>query len=311
MEENSSTATPTPAETPQAPAVSTNPNELDFEMTPEQEQEYVDQILKDGNYTPPVEEAPEEPDTPEVPETPETPIVPEKPEPEAPETPETPAEITAPQTDDLWIEVERVVTDDLGEETTETVKLVYDPTDPSSFIPEDFQAKSIKQLADIMDAKNEMAKLYEERLQKYSDEKSTEAAANLEKEMLAGWEAERQELVKAGALEEPKLKERDEGYDKDPAVVKTEAVYKFMIDKNAERVKDGIPPIKSFALAFTMYENAEATKAAADAEKKAEEETKIKGAMIGGSSAASGGTAEQAAYKAGSHKSIWDVPVED
>lgn len=305
MNEDGTPIVGSPADTP---PVSTNPNELEFEMTAEEEQSYVDQILKDGDYNPPVEAAPVAPETPV---TQEVSVVPVKEEPEAPIAPETPAEITSPQTDDLWIEVERVVTDDLGEETTETVKLTFDPTDPSSFIPDDFTAKSTKQLAEIMDAKNEMSKLYEERLDKYSSDKSAEAASNFEKELLANWESERQDLIKAGALEAPKLKEGEEGYDQDPAVLKSDAVYKFMTDANIERAKEGNPPIRSFALAFTMYENAESTKAEAVAEKKAEEETKLKGSMIGGSSAASGGTPDQAAYKAGSHKSIWDVPVAD
>lgn len=305
MNQDGSTAS---TEQPETPAVPTNPNELDFVMTAEEEQSYVDQILKDGDYNPPVEEAPVALETPVAPEVP---VAPAKEEPEAPIAPETPAEITSPQTDDLWIEVERVVTDDLGEETTETVKLTFDPTDPSSFIPDDFTAKSTKQLAEIMDAKLEMSKLYDERLNKYSTDKTNEAASNLEKELLAGWEAEIKDLVAAGALEAPKLKEGEEGFNQDPANLKTDAVYKFMTDTNAGRAKDGIVPIRSFALAYTMYENAEATKAEAAAEKKAEEETKLKGSMIGGSSAASGGTPDQTAYKAGSHKSIWDVPVAD
>ena len=93
--------------------------------------------------------------------------------------------------------------------------------------------------------------------------------------------------------------------------MKTEAVFQFMMDKNEERVKQGIAPISSFGLAYTMYENDQARVAAAEAEKKENEETKQRGALVGGGSAASGGTAEQVPYKSGSHKSIWDVPVID
>lgn len=289
---------------PEAP-VSNNPNELGFEMTAEQEQEYVNQILANGDYQAP------EPEAPVVPEVPVAPVVETPPAPEAPVVPETPTETTAPQSDDLWVEVDRVVTDDLGEETVETVKLVYDPNDPSSFIPDDFTAKSTKQLAEIMEAKAEMAKLYGDRQAEFDKVESDKTAASQHKSILDGWNAEIKDLIDSGILEAPKLKEGEEGYNADPSVMKTEEVYKFMAEKNLERAKDGIAPIASFGLAYTMFENDATRKAEAEAEKKDNEETKLKGAMIGGGSAASGGTADQAAYVSGSHKSIWDVPVAD
>jgi len=314
MNEDGSTATPIQPETPAAPEVSTNPNELEFEMTPEQEQDFVNQILDDGDYTPPVPDKPaDDTPNPDAPETPETPPTPEKPAEQPPEekVEDKPADIPAPQTDDLWVEVERVVVDDLGEETTETVKLVYDPADPSSFIPDDFQAKSTKQLADIMDAKAEMAKLYEDRKGEFDQAETAKTVAQQEKDMIAGWDREIEDLVKSGVMDAPKLKPDEAGYKEDPAVAKTEAVFDFLEKQNNERVKNGIAPITSFALAYTMFEKETATQAAAEAEKKDEEDTKLKGAMVGGGSAASGGTAEQRAYVAGSHNNIWDIPVED
>lgn len=311
MNEDGSTATPNPAETPPE---STNPNELGFEMTPEQEQDYVNQILADGDYTPPVVDKPADDTTP--PDKTETPPV-DTPKDDAPEVPKDdeevskPAEIAVPQTDDLWVEVERVVTDELGEETTETIKLIYDPNDPSSFIPDDFTAKSTKQLAEIMEAKAEMAKLYEERQGEFDKSTKEATAVQQEKAIVDGWNAEIKDLIDSGILEAPKLKPGDEGYDKDPSVAKTEEVFKFMTDLNAERAKNGVAPISSFGLAYTMFENSEAKKAAEEAEKKDNEETKLKGGMIGGSSAASGGTAEQTAYKSGSHNNIWSVPIEE
>src|ERR1043166_2912687 len=102
-----------------------NPNDLEFEMTPEQEQEYVDQILKDGDYV-----SKETENTEEVEKTEETEKIEEKTETvekvEEVEEIEEKSDIPAPQTDDLWIEVEHTVTDDMGEEKTETIKLVYD-----------------------------------------------------------------------------------------------------------------------------------------------------------------------------------------
>ena len=302
------------AETPAAPETPevSNPNELEFEMTPEQELDYVNQILDSGDYTPPEAEKPAD-EQPKAPETAETPPAPEKPteKPAEEKIEDKPAETTAPQTDDLWIEVERVVVDELGEETTETVKLVYDPADPSSFIPDDFQAKSTKQLADIMDAKAEMAEMFKERQAEFNQAETAKTAVQQEKDLIASWDREIEDLVKSGVLETPKLKPGEDGYKEDPAVAKTEAVFDYLTKKNDERVKDGIAPITSFSLAYTMFEKEAATQAAADAEKKDEEDTKLKGAMVGGSSAASGGTAEQRAYVAGSHNNIWDIPVAD
>lgn len=292
---------------PEAP-VSTNPNELGFEMTAEQEQEYVNQILANGDYQAPAPEVPEAPVTPEVPVEP---VVVTPPAPETPVTPEVPTETPAPQADDLWVEVERVVTDDLGEETVETVKLVYDPNDPSSFIPDDFTAKSTKQLAEIMEAKAEMAKLYEDRQSEFDKAEASKTSASQEKAIIDGWNAEIKDLIDSGVMVEPKLKPGEAGYDADPSVMKTDEVFKFMTEKNAERAKTGIAPIGSFGLAYTMFENNAAKLAEVEAEKKENEDTKLKGAMIGGGSAASGGTADQAAYVSGSHKSIWDVPVAD
>jgi hypothetical protein len=305
MENEKSPETPAAPETPE---VSTNPNELEFEMTPEQEQDYVNQILADGDYTPPAADKPAD-DTVEQPETPETPPTPEKPE--TPEKVEDKQEISAPQTNDLWVEVERIVVDDLGEETTETVKLVYDPADPASFIPDDFQAKSTKQLAEIMDAKAEMAGIYKERQSEHEAQESKLTADKQEQELVASWDREIEDLVKTGVLDAPKLKPDEAGYKEDPAVAKTEAVFDYLTKQNDERVKNGVAPITSFALAYTMFEKEAATQAAAEAAKKDEEDTKLKGAMVGGSSAASGGTAEQRAYVAGSHNSIWNVPVAD
>jgi hypothetical protein len=309
MENEKSPETPAAPETPE---VSTNPNELEFEMTPEQEADYVKQILADGDYIPPEPEKPaEEPETPKAPETPQAPEKPEEKQLEVEKVEDKPAETTAPQTNDLWVEVERIVVDDLGEETTETVKLVYDPADPASFIPDDFQAKSTKQLAEIMDAKAEMAGIYKERQSEHEAQESKLTADKQEQELVASWDREIEDLVKTGVLDAPKLKPDEAGYKEDPAVAKTEAVFDYLTKQNDERVKNGVAPITSFALAYTMFEKEAATQAAAEAAKKDEEDTKLKGAMVGGSSAASGGTAEQRAYVAGSHNSIWNVPVAD
>lgn len=295
----------TPA--PEAPVVTppeevANPNELETELTEEQEQDFVKQILESGDYEEPVK-TPEPPvATPPVAEPPkdEPPVV----DPPKDPTPEPPVEIPEPQTDDLWIEVEKVVTDDLGEETTELVKLVFDPNDPGSFIPDDFQAKNTKQLSEIMDAKTEMANLYAGRRADFDTAQETKTNETKQQEQLDTWDAEVADLVDAGALPDPKD-------DKDKFTEKTDAVYAFMTEENTKRKEDGRPLLLSFGTALTKYENSEAVKAAAAEEAQEIKDTKLKGGMIGGGSAASGGSAEPQAYKSGSHKNIWDVPVEE
>lgn len=314
MNPDGSTATSDkPADAPEDTPKYSNPNDLEFEMTPEQEADYVEQILANGDYTPPASDKPADAGDPEA--LPKENTLPENPKdsetPPAPEDPkDAPSEATTPQSDDLWIEVEQTVVDDLGEETTKTVKLTYDPSDPGSFIPDDFTT-STKQLAEIMRAEREMSDIYKGRVADFDKEQATKASAQRDKDILAGWDSEIADLIKSGVLEAPKLKIGDKGYGEDPSVARTDAIFKFMAEKNEERAKEGVSPIQSFSLAFTMFENDAAKKAEEETRKKEDEETKQRGALIGGGSAASGGTAEQTAYRAGSHKSIWDVPVEE
>lgn len=285
-----------------------NPNDIDFELTEEQEKQFVEQILKDGNYTP--EPVVAEPVAPVVvpPKEPEAPVVAE---PVKAEPVKASAEVTAPQSDDLWIEVEQVTVDELGEEKTETVKLTFDPSDPSSFIPDDFTAKSTKQLAEIMDSKAEMAKLYEERKSEFDSAEAMKAAGDRESALIASWDQEIADLIKSGVLEEPKVKEGDKDYNDDPSVKKTNEVFAFLTEQNAQRVKDGIPPIQSFSLAYTMFENDAKRLADVEAKKKEDEDTKKAGAMVGGGSAASGGSAEPKGYTSGKYNNIWSIPIEE
>lgn len=278
-----------------------SPDDIEFELTPEQEQDYVNQILNEGTYTPPaVEPVVEESVVEEPVVTPPTaePVV----EPPKPAT-ETPEEIAAPQSDDLWIEVEQTTIDDLGDEVTTVVKLAYDPSDPSSFIPDDFTAKSTKQLAEIMEAKAEMAKIYGDRQAEYDSAQSVkdgEAKAQLQ---LAAWDTEIKDLVEAGVI--PSQEE-----DADAYTEKTDAVFKFMLEENNKRMSEGRPVITAFGTAYTMYENNEAVKAAREAEKQEIIDTKTKGGMIGGGSASSGGAPQKQAYVAGSARNIWDIKID-
>jgi hypothetical protein len=297
--------TPVAPETPDY----SSPNDLDFEMTPEQEQAYVDTILGTS---------PTEPVVPTPVETPVAPVAPViepvQPVEEVKPTVVEPTVIEPIKTDDLWIEVDKVTTDELGDETVEKVRLVYDPANPDSFVPDDFIAKNDKQRIAIMEAKAEIASTYNARKSDF-DTKQGELTANetreaSQKTLLDSWDAEIATLIEVGALEAPKAKLGDANYHDDPSVKKTDEVFTFMAKSNADRSEKGLPPITSFGTALTMYEK-DATRVAEEAEKaRKSQETKQKGALIGGSSSASAGADGPKPYKAGSANSIWAVPVE-
>ncbi len=312
---------PTNDDTP--PSYATE-NDLDFEMTPEQEQAFINETLglnvpkeseedgskpttdtndekpNDDTPAPKVEEETPAPKTPEV-----TPPAPK----EEPPAPDVPLEV---QTDDLWIEVEKVVVDDEGKETTEKVKLVFDPENPNSFVPDDFVFKSDKQLSEILEAKFEMANLYKERKaevdSKIAEKTQAETAQKTQEEQLAAWDDEIADLIESGVLEAPKVKPDDPKFKEDPTAQKLDAVFKYLAETNTKRLEEGKNPIRSFGTAFSMFEKVEAEKAVEEAKKKDNEDAKKKASLIGGSSA-SGGT-EVAAYKPGSYSSIFDVPVD-
>lgn len=286
-----------------------SPNDLDFEMSDEQEKAFVDQVLNNVEAS----EAPEIPVEPVVEIPVETPVVPETPQ--VAETPvETPVEVVPAilKTDDLFIEVERVIVDDLGEESFEKIKLVYDPEHPDDFIPDGFKAKNDKQLAQILESKSEMAALYSGRkaeLDKTEADKAQTAATEAsQKAQLDAWDAEIADLIEIGSLPKPALKPGDAGYLEDPSIKQTDAVFQFMTKTNADRVEKGIAPIRSFGIAFAMYQKDAETVAAAEALERENAEVKAKGALVGGSSAPSAG-GKQESYVSGSAANIWEVPI--
>jgi len=319
MEKDGLPATPddTAAPADDKPTYATE-NDLDFEMTPEQEQSFINEQL--GIIDEPIQaETPkadeqatpagdndaaddEEPEKEAPAPVPEAKATDEEDKPKAPEVaePETPDEI---KTDDLFIEVDKVTVDDDGVATTEKIKLVFNPNDPKSFIPDDFKFKNDKQLADILEAKQEMVDLYKTRQGELETKQAEKAKQDAETQQIATWNAEVQDLVDAGVIEAPKGKEGDPGYDL------IDSVYKFMTEENKARIESGKPVIQSFGTAFTMFSKIEADKAAADEVKKDNDDAKKKGALVGGSSAASA-TADTS-YVAGSHGNIWDIPIED
>lgn len=314
MEPDSATAQPTQPVDPTTDFKS--PNDLDFEMSPEDEKAYVDSILGDTLGT--VLPEPAQPVDPVKPE--EKPVT--QPEPVTPVAPAVPEPVVTPavealsepiKTDDLWIEVDKVTEDDLGEKKTEKIKLIFDPSDPASFIPEDFSPKSTKQLADILEAKSEMARLYDERKGEFdtieNKKLETENSAKVQKEILDSWDNEIADLIEIGSIPTPKVNQGEAGYDDDPSVKMTDAVFQFMTKTNAERATAGQSPIRSFGTAFAMYQKDAEVIAVKEAKEKEIKDTKQKGGMIGGGSAASTGGAKPL-YKSGSANNIWQVPVE-
>lgn len=314
MDPDSSTAQPDNA----APVSS--PNDLSTEMTAEEEQAFVNETLgiKDNanptepEVTPPTGEEPTTPQTPEEPEvTPPKPAEPEVPAPVTPEAPkptESATELTAPQTDDLWVEVK----DSEGKD----VKLVFDPKNPASFLPTDFTFKDDAQLFQILDAKNEMANLYKTRLAEFETkteaQKAEEAVAKSNADTQAAWDAEIQDLISGGLLEAPKVSDpKDPKFMEDPTVAKVDAVFKFMATENVARKEAGTPLLRSFGTAFNLFTAKETAQAEADETKKQNDLAKKRGALVGGTSSPSVASGDKPTYKAGSAHSIFDVPVPD
>jgi hypothetical protein len=300
-------------------------NDLDFEMTPEQEQAFVNETLGLSEETKNIqeeqndqEESSDEQQEEESQQQEEQQG--DEKEEEAPEQkPEQKEDVedeqeqeaqqpSAIKTDDLFIEVEKVGLDAEGNEVVEKIKLVYDPENPGSFIPDDFAFKNDKQLADILEAKAEMAGLYKERLAEKETNDAKFAQEEQKAEQLKSWDNEIQDLIDAGIIEKPKAKQGDANFLEDASVKKIDAVFKYMAEQNEARAKEGLPPMLSFGTAFSKFEKIEAERIAKEQKEIENKETKQKGAMIGGSSAASGG--ESVSYKAGSYGNIWEVPVE-
>lgn len=305
-----------------------SPNDLDFEMSAEEEQAFVDATL--GNRgaknasvpedttpsaTPPVDPVvpPVEPDIPADPVTPptapETPTVPESAVPAVPAqpAPAAPTELVAPQTDDLWVEVQ----DSEGKD----VKLVFDPTNPAAFLPAGFTFKDDNQLFEIMEAKAEMAGIYKDRESEYNtevekreaDATATEQTTNSQAEQTAAWDAEIQDLITGGLLEAPKITDaNDPKFLEDPTIAKVDAVFKYMAEQNIARAAENKPLLRSFGTAYNLYnKNSEA----AIQEAKIAEANKLakaRGALVGGTSAPSS-AGEAPIYVAGSAKSMYEA----
>lgn len=256
-------------------------------------------------------------DTDKKPATPPDPKQEDKKTDVQPPAPQQPAAPPAPaqdepafelKTDDLWIEV----TDANGKKT----KLTLDDG-----IPDDFMFVNDKQLFEVMRSFSEMAHLKDTRQQAIDEAKAQQEqlkqAEMTQQEVIAGWDAEVADLISGGLMEAPKAQPGTPEWSTDPSVKQMEAVLEYMTNENVERVKDGRSPIRSFALAFNLYQKTQQASADAEAEKERQAEEKRKqelikarGGVVGGSSAPSPDSSKYV-YKRGSAKNIWQVPVDD
>lgn len=291
-----------------APQNYSSPDDLNNDMSEEEEAAYVDRVLgitpKEATETPKVDPKPTEAEAPKdlaAPVDPAEPVVPSTtPEPEAP------AEV-APvlKTDDLWIEVQS--TDKDGNPAT--VKLTLDEG-----IPDDFQFTNDKQLYEVLDSFNEMKRLRGERqaaVDKWeSDKQEREAESQNQQEVFNSWDAEIQDLIEDGLIEAPKLKGDDPNFRTDPSVKKVEQVFEFMRLQNEQRLKDNKAPIRSFTAAFNKWQSQENKVAEEQKAKDEAELVKKRGAIVGGTSAPTGAD-KGYVYKRGSAKNIWQVPIDD
>lgn len=307
MTDTAPTATP-PADPSAEPS---NPNELGTELSEAEEQAFVDEILgikseadpdpnpdpdpKDTDpKDPPVDPDPaKDPDPKDPPANPKDPAKDPDPDPKDPD----PADSTVPdiKTDDLFIEIEIVKLNDDDEEVKETVKLTYNPNDPDSFIPDGFEATNHKQLSKIMEAKQEMANKFKERQAEHDQAQGKLDTQTAQREQVAKWEVEEKELVETKALEADKIDD----------------VYGYMTRENIKRTEEGKPPITSFAMAFTSWNNDQSRIEAEEKDKKDAEEAKKKGALVGGGGGAGGNGGDAKIYRAGSARSMDDIVIDD
>jgi hypothetical protein len=204
--------------------------------------------------------APEE-EAPAAPEEPETPV--EEPKVEEPK-PEAPAE--EPVAPSFALEIEDVNGN----------KVTINPDDDIEEALKDFEPKSngqiFKIIADFMEKKAE-AKAYAE---KQTADKAEADQAQVIADIRTGWDNEIKKLQG-----EKRLPVVADGQ----ANERLEAVYKFMFEENQKRVNEGTPPIQTIEDALDKFELKEKKAAEVEAARKAKEENRARGGLVGGSSA--------------------------
>lgn len=236
----------------------------------------------------------ETPDTGENPETPDEGAAPEPDQtvPASEETPETPEEEPAeeapapepatPTDEELSIEIED------AEGVTHKISQIED-------LPEDFAPKNNRQIIEIV---SQLAKLDGQREQAAiaaEERAQQEAITQTRNEQFASWDAEIAELGKQKRVDIADSERLD-------------SVFAYMNEVNSARIKAGNPNlVTSFEDALDKFEVKEAKDSAAAAKQSDNERAKAKASLIGRSSAAA--NSEPYVYRAGSARSIDDIPV--
>lgn len=174
-------------------------------------------------------------------------------------------------------------------------------------LPEDFDPKNNRQIMEIIAQANklegEIAKHEADSV--VAEEQAVLAAA--QKEIQTGWESEITELVDEKLLDKPKLAENNPKYKDDPANKKIDEVFKYIKDTNDARKKANNPNmLTSFRDAYDRMELRDIKAKQVEDGKKEGDLAKAKAGVIGTNSTTS---TETPVYRAGSYRSMDDVPV--
>lgn len=260
-------------------------------------------------------DAPKPPDAEEKPadkpvELPKPPQQTEEIEPEVPATPES------VDTSDLWIEVQGIEVDAEGKQTERTYRITLDDG-----IPDDIRFRDDKQLAEVLDALNEMRDIRNQRQAEYDENlqkaEQSETQQNNQQQLARQWDQEIVDLQTAGLLDKQLAPPKDpKGYSAeevaaDPALQRIDNIFTFMAEENNRRSGEGKPLLASFASAFNLYQRQESQIEEQKRAQQEDEAVKRKGAMVGGGAGGSAKTGKGYVYKAGSAKSIYSVDTSD
>lgn len=210
----------------------------------------------------PAEEEPDEKPTDQAPVV--APPAPAAPDPAKPE-PVAPAE-----TPSFALEVE----DASGN------KIVLNPGDDLEKALETFEPKSNGQIFQIIHdfmQKEADAKGFEAEQVTRQEQEAKEAKIA---EIQTGWDKEVESLIAS-----KRLTATADGKNE-----RVDAVFKYMTEENSKRITEGRPTIQSFEDALDKLELREKSAAEADAAKKAKEETRKRGALVGGASSPATGS---------------------
>lgn len=208
------------------------------------------------------------------------------------------------------------------EDTDEPEEVATDPTVPGlevqdidgktykitrvEDLPDNFVPKNNRQVIEIL---RDLTRLDASNEKLQQDAAAREQAQQVEaqrQEVLKSWDNEIADLQKDGRLDKPKAQAGSDGFTKDPAVQKVDAVFKFMAEINDKRAAAGNPNmIRSFEDALDKYDLQESTKVKEEATKSEVATAKEKAGVIGKGAGVAGGS--EGVYVAGSAKSIYDL----